>query len=123
MNNRRGEKMGWIGGWSGGFIWLVILSVLFLFQGRYLEVLVSIANFVAAFILIFVTAPWRHPTVRYWKLMLPIYAMLILSLILPLWAFGSPTKAGLSGWSFLWLLPALIPLWIIGNKTWNDNAI
>ncbi len=27
MSDRRQEKIGWIGGWFGGFIWVLILSV------------------------------------------------------------------------------------------------
>ena len=122
MNNRRGEKIGWIGGWTGGFAWLVLLSILLLFQGRYIEATVSIATAAVAFTLIIAMAPWKHPTVRYWKLMLPIYAVLAVSIGVILWVFGSPAEAGYGWWSFLWLFPALIPLWTVGNRTWNDNA-
>ena len=31
---RRGEKAGWIGGWIGGFLWVAILAIAFLVQGR-----------------------------------------------------------------------------------------
>jgi hypothetical protein len=34
MSERIQEKIGWIGGWSGGFIWVVILSVVLLFKGQ-----------------------------------------------------------------------------------------
>jgi len=122
MSNRRGEKIGWIGGWAGGFFWLVLLSVLLLFQGRFVEATAGIGTAAVAFILIVITAPWKHPTVRYWKLMLPLYAVLAVSIVLLLFVFGSPAKAGLSWWSFLWLFPALIPFGTIGKKTWNDNA-
>jgi hypothetical protein len=27
MQNRKGEKFGWIGGWMGGFIWLFLLAI------------------------------------------------------------------------------------------------
>lgn len=122
MNHRRGEKIGWIGGWTGGFLWLVLLAVPLLLQGRVLEATASIANATLAFILIVVTAPWKHPTIRYWKLMLPLYVLLAVSIVVLLWVFGSPAKAGLSWWSFLWLFPALIPFGTVGKKTWNDNA-
>jgi len=30
MIERKGEKIGWIGGWFGGFIWLALLSIIWL---------------------------------------------------------------------------------------------
>jgi hypothetical protein len=32
--NRNGEKIGWIGGWIGSFLWLLALSVLWFFRGQ-----------------------------------------------------------------------------------------
>lgn len=32
--SRKGEKIGWIDGWIGGFIWLCILSIVWLVQGK-----------------------------------------------------------------------------------------
>ena len=37
MADRRQEKIGWLGGWAGGFIWVVILAVMLLVQGKALE--------------------------------------------------------------------------------------
>lgn len=122
MNNRRGEKIGWIGGWTGGFLWLILLAVLLLIQGRFLEAAISLAIAAVAVVLIVVMAPWRHPAVRYWKLMLPLYALLAVSIVILLWSIGFPERAGLTWWSLLWLFPALIPFGTIGKKTWDDNA-
>jgi hypothetical protein len=41
MTNRTGEKVGWLGGWSGGFLWLAVLSVVWLVQGLHARALVS----------------------------------------------------------------------------------
>ena len=121
MNNRRGEKIGWLGGWSGGFLWVVILAMVFAIQGRFTEAMASGAIAAMAFALIFATAPWKHPRTRYWKLMLPIYTMLVLSVAVLLWAFGSFEAAGFNQWSFFWLLPALTPFWIVGGRRWDES--
>ncbi|MEI8183138.1 MAG: hypothetical protein WCG29_10590 [Desulfomonile sp.] len=34
MANRLGEKAGWIGGWCGGFLWVLLLSVMWVVKGR-----------------------------------------------------------------------------------------
>jgi hypothetical protein len=34
MINRKGEKIGWIGDWLAGFIWLGLISVVWLFQNK-----------------------------------------------------------------------------------------
>jgi hypothetical protein len=54
--------------------------------------------------------------------MLTLYALLAVSIVILLWNFGSPERAGLTWWSLLWLFPALIPFGTIGKKTWDDNA-
>lgn len=30
MSERKQEKIGWIGGWTGGFVWVVVLSIILL---------------------------------------------------------------------------------------------
>lgn len=30
MKERKSEKPGWVGGWSGGFVWLLLLSIVWL---------------------------------------------------------------------------------------------
>jgi len=122
MSDRRGEKIGWLGGWSGGFLWVAILAIVFAFQGRFTEAFVSAGIAALAFSLVFATAPWKYPRTQYWKLMLPLYAMLVVSVAVLLWAFGSFSAAGFNQWSFFWLLPALTPFWTIGKRTWSDNA-
>ena len=33
MRERRQEKIGWVGGWLGGFVWVLLLSVMLLARG------------------------------------------------------------------------------------------
>jgi len=77
--NRRGEKIGWTAGWAGGFIWVLILSVVFLFQGKTEHgvlgvVLVGVSMFIILFF-----SPWRFASTYYWKLMLAPYGLFYLS--------------------------------------------
>ena len=44
--NRKGEKMGWIGGWFGGFIWLGLLSIVWVFQNKISNGMIGIMVFI-----------------------------------------------------------------------------
>lgn len=116
--SRSGEKIGWIGGWLGGFIWLLILSVIWLLQGQISWALGGLSLVAAAVACIFGFAPWRHPTTRYWKLLLPIYAVLFASVALAA-ATGGFDGMNLSWWSAFLLLPALTPFATTGARRWD----
>ncbi len=120
MGKRSGEKIGWIGGWLGGFIWLIILSVLFVVQRKQIEgILGFVLTFVAVFV-VFLTAPWKHPEVAYWKLMIPVYAVFFGSIGWALWGFGGIEALGLNWWNIFWVFPLLIPIFTIGKRRWKD---
>ena len=118
--NRNGEKWGWIGGWCGGFIWVVILSVIMLVQGQALQGIIGLVLAGIAVVLIIMTAPWKHPHTPYWKLMLPVYVMFLTSLVWAAWSYNGVTELGLSGWSGFLILPILIPFWTTGRRRWGD---
>jgi len=117
---RTGEKFGWIGGWVGGFLWLLILAVVRMTQGRAVEGFTGFGLFLAAVAGIFLLAPWRRPSVRQWKLMLPVYLVFFSSIAWAVWTSGGPGQLGLRWWSFFWILPCLIPLWTVGGKRWKE---
>ena len=121
--NRNGEKMGWIGGWHGGFIWLGVLSVVWLFQNRINDGIIGIAIFIIASIAIIITAPWKHPNTIYWKLMLPVYLLFFVSITFCIYSYGGLESTGLKWQSFFWVIPCLIPFVTMGNRTWNNSAI
>lgn len=121
--NRKGEKIGWIGGWHGGFIWLGVLSVVWLFQNRINDAIIGIAIFIVASIAIITTAPWKHQNTKYWKLMLPVYLLFFVSIIFCIYSYGGLESTGLKWTSFLWVIPCLIPFWTTGNRTWNSGTI
>ena len=121
--NRKGEKIGWICGWHGGFIWLGVLSVVWLFQNRINDGIIGIAIFIVASIAIITTAPWKHPNTRYWKLMLPVYLLFFISITFCIYSYGGLESTGLKWTSLFWMIPCLIPFGTTGNRTWNSSAI
>ena len=122
MKERKGEKLGWLGGWSGGFLWLCLLSIAWLVQGKIVNGVLGISLFSVAILLIVVLAPWKHPETKYWKLMVPIYAVLTVSVSLYIWLEGGLKMLGLSWWSIVWLMPLFIPFVTIGRRCWKNGS-
>ena len=121
MKKRKSEKIGWIGGWLGGFVWLCLLSVLWLVQGRITGGVLALGMFAVAVGAVVALAPWKHPETRYWKLMLPVYALLAASLGLCIWIGLEVDKLGLSPWSLMLLMPLLLPFATVGARCWKDG--
>ena len=121
MKERKGEKVGWIVGWLGGFVWLFLLSIVWLVQGKITSGVLGLGLFVLAVVFIIVLSPWKHSKTRYWKLMLPVYALLIVSAGTYVWLEGSFGNLGLSWWSILYLTPVLVPFATIGTRCWDDG--
>ncbi len=121
MQQRRSEKIGWIGGWLGGFLWLCLLAVLWLVQGRITGGLLALGMFAVAVVTVVALAPWKHPETRYWKLMLPIYTVLAASVGLCAWIGLEVDKLGLSWWSLMLLMPLFAPFATVGKRRWKDG--
>ncbi|HOO90260.1 MAG TPA: hypothetical protein PLA74_05500 [Syntrophales bacterium] len=121
MANRRGEKIGWIVGWFGSFLWVCLLSVIWLFQNRMIDGIMGIILFVIAITAIIAITPWRYPDTQYWKLMLPMYVLFFLAIALCIYRYGGLENTGLQWTAFFWIIPCLVPLIIIGRRTWNGN--
>ncbi len=120
MENRKGEKGGWVLGWLGGFIWVLILSVIFLVQGKLVFGAAGLAIVCAAVAIIFTCSPWKHPGTPYWRLMLPVYAMFFVSLAWAFCAVDDASQLGLNWWNTPLLLVILIPFATTGKRRWND---
>jgi hypothetical protein len=122
MNQQNGVKIGWLAGWCGGFIWVFILSIVFLFQGKFFFGMAGLVLTGLAVFSIFYSAPWKHPSTPYWKLMIPVYNFFLASIIWAVWSYGGLKVSGLKWWDFFWLLPILTPLFTIGKRTWESIA-
>ena len=119
VNGRTGEKIGWLGGWSGGFLWVLVMAIVRLAQGATLDGLIGISVSAAAFATIYFVAPWKMPHTPMWKLLIPLYVFLALSILWAVWTWGGFTHPDLHWWMFLWIIPSLSPLWVIGNRRWQ----
>ncbi|MEZ5501043.1 MAG: hypothetical protein R3E77_16625 [Steroidobacteraceae bacterium] len=118
---RKQEKIGWAGGWAGGFVWVLILSVVLAARGETLKAMIGVLVCIGALVAIKYLSPWRHPRTPYRQLMLPIYAVFLGAIAWGIWSFG-PRELGLHGWwSLLLLLPLTMPLWLIGDRRWEDE--
>ena len=121
MEQRKGEKVGWIGGWLAAMLGLPVLSVLWLVLGRLLDGLAGLGLFGLGVLWMFVLAPWKRPETKYWKLMLPMLLFLLCSIVICIWLHGGLGSAGFS-WSSVALLPVIIvPFAIMGGRRWKDG--
>lgn len=119
--NRTGEKIGWIGGWSGGFLWVAVFAVVEFAQSNVAAGIVSLGLFVLAITLVIRVSPWRYPTTRYFTLMLPIYAVLLAAVGWVIWRMGGFGDNGMKPWYFLWVISCMSPLMTIGRRCWQDG--
>jgi hypothetical protein len=118
---RRSEKRGWTLGWSGGFVWVLVLAVLEFIQGSFFSALLNCALIGIALALILTLAPWRYPAQPYWKLMIPIYILFFGAIGFLLVPSSSLMQIRLGPWSIFMLLPLLLPFFLAGRRRWVDN--
>jgi len=123
MGDRRQEKIGWFGGFLGGFVAVLIMSVVVFFRGKTLAGCVGLLLFGAAIGAAWYFAPWRHPRTRYWRLLVPFYLLLSAAVGWAVWAFGA-RETGLDHWgSLVPLVMVLLPLWWMGKQRWADRDL
>jgi hypothetical protein len=123
MSSRTGEKLGWIGGWIGAFLWVAVLSVIFLVDGRIIVGAAGLGIVALAAVLVSLCAPWRHPRTAFWKLLLPPYVAVAASVAWALLAWGADAlrEEGVSPWSAALVLPMLLPFLTAGRRRWGDG--
>jgi hypothetical protein len=123
MHERRQEKIGWVGGWLGGFVWVLLLSVMLLVRGETLPAVIGLLIFAMACAAIGIFAPWRHPLTTYRRLLAPLYMLFFCAVGWGVWSFGGPRQIGLnSWWSLLIVMPLMMPLWMGGKRRWQDTG-
>ena len=118
---RKGEKAGWLAGWTGGFFWVPILAGVLVYRGKsgYGSAGMVLAGASVAAVLY--CAPWRHPSTPYWKLMLAPYGMFFAAIAWAAWSFGGIEPLGFNWWNLLWLMPALSPFGFLGARKWEHS--
>lgn len=121
MTAEQGEKIGWLAGWIGGFLWVAILSGVFLAKGRWPQGVLGIVLVAVAWASVMLLVPWKHPDTAYWKLMLAPYACLIAAVAWAFWSFDEPMTLAAGSGALLTLLPVLLPLALLGKRRWSDR--
>ena len=121
MNKRKGEKIGWIGGWLGAFLWLLVLSIIMLVRGDTMPGIIAFLMFIVAVLVISLLTPWRFPNTKYWIVLLPPYIVFLISAFTCIMFFGGLETIGLKWTNFLWFVALLRPFFTIGAKTWNEG--
>jgi len=120
MVDRRGEKIGWLAGWIGGFSWVAILSIVFMARGQWTPGCAGILLVLVAWGTVVFLSPWSRPKTPYWKLVLGPYVLFLSAAVWAIWAFGGIKWSDWNGWNLLWVLPLFIPIGILNNRCWDD---
>lgn len=121
MGERKGEKAGWTLGWCGGFLWVLILSVVFFIQSRVLQGILGLSVVMLALAVIWLFAPWKKPTTKFLILYLFPYTVFLISIVWAVWTYGGVKACGLNWWNFLWLLAFFTPIFTNDNRRWIDG--
>ena len=121
LPTRRGEKLGWLGGFAGGFLWILVLALVFLGRGELVAGLVGLAFSVLGYGAVVRLSPWRYPDTPYWRLLLPPYLALVAAVPWAIWGFGPEEAAGLNWWQLMPLLALFSPFVTIGSRRWRDG--
>ena len=116
--NRKGEKLGWIGGWIGSFCWMPAFGIVCFVKGQLIYGAIGTAFFFIALFLILKCVPWKYPKTKYWKLMVPIYTMFLVSVIAVIYVLTGFNDLARIQYG-VWMIPCLAPIAILGNKTWD----
>jgi hypothetical protein len=120
MASRKGEKLGWVLGWFGSFLWVIILAGMFFIQGKIVAGLSGTLLVMIVLTVIFRITPWRYPHIRYWRLLLVPFFLFLLSFVWAFWSFNVFREGNFNWWLIVALLPMLNVFFILGKKKWSD---
>lgn len=112
-------KIGWIGGFAGGTLWMLVLSVIRFVQGQNMHGILWLASFLFCAEVAWLFLPWRKPDLQmrrlYFVSVTPVVLAAVLLLSINALAEGTAIWTTLPG-----LLLIYLPVFTIGKKTWND---
>ncbi len=122
MKSRTGEKIGWIGGWVGSYLWIIALAVLGLYQDRIVYGIIMLILFAVGTALIFLKAPWKNPDTIYGKLMLPVILPLFISVTsIIVFHYAELNLGWLTPLMFLPFVFLVNPFLTMGKRKWKDG--
>lgn len=122
MNERKGEKIGWIGGWIGSFVWLIPVSIVWLNFNQIAAAVILLLFFILAITLTFQLTPWRYPKTYYYKLMLPNFLLFYMSAAVCVYFFYKVETEKANWLLFIWLIVLFTPLTTLvtlGKRKWE----
>jgi hypothetical protein len=116
-----GPKIGWVGGFLGASLWLIILAVVHLVNHDLWAGFLGLLLYLVCLGCIVSLRPWKHPRTRLWKLYTATITPLLLAAGLFYWR-EEPLDLSLSAIlgvaSVLFIL--FLPVWLHGHKTWSN---
>lgn len=125
----RGIQYGWYGGIIGGYLFLPIGSLIFLFTQHYGYVVICLAVYIGVIMYAILVTPWKYPDTPYGKLLIPVIApLIIVSLIIAIAQFEYREQT-IRLWQFIFLIPVfLVPVVTTWKTTYRmvtggDNIV
>jgi hypothetical protein len=108
----------------GGFIWVVVLSIVFIVQGKKLEGCLGLVVACVGIGCILSFSPWRFPSTPFWKLMMAPYIVFFASAAWTVWSYGPAVReSGLNWWNTFWILLIFSPVITVGRRKWTDGDV
>ena len=119
--NTTGPKLGWLLGGIGGLIWLPVMAVIWLAQGKMVGAIVGFIIFALGVAYLFMFRPWRYAHVQLRVIYLGLLAFLLVGAVAVIWQYYDPeTFTPRNLLPGLALIVLLLPMITLGNKTWSD---
>jgi hypothetical protein len=120
FRNDLGPKIGWLGGFLGASLWLVILAAVHLVNRDLWGGLLGLFFYLVCLGCIFSLRPWKYPQTPLWKLYTATLAPL---LVAAGWFYWREYPLNLSFSGILRAVSLLtvlfLPVILHGRKTWN----
>lgn len=117
----KGLKIGWLGGYAGATLWMLLLGIVRFAQGQNYRGLLWTACFLICVEITWLFLPWRRPEIElrrlYFVSVTPIVITVLLMLFLNVALEGSVLWSVIPG-----ILVLYLPVFTLGRKTWNDVA-
>lgn len=115
-----GPKIGWIGGFLGASLWLLILAAVLLVHQDLRGGLWGLFLYGVCLVCVFGLRPWKHPQTRLWKLYTATLAPLLVAAAWFYWreyALSFSFSDLLSAAAIVSVL--FLPVILHGHKTWD----
>jgi hypothetical protein len=118
---QKGPKLGWLLGGLGGLIWLPILAVVWLAQGKVAGAIGGLIVFAVGVLYVFVMPPWRFPRTPVRNVYLGLLIIVLGGVAVTAWQYYDPRTSKPSDLAAgIALVTLLIPLFTLGHKSWSD---